>query len=77
MSMKRYDWISPTLGGQGWGFRHLQAIHTPHGAPTSSAEWGASLRKLLNGDLGRLDAGTLEHIIVHNLEEQGFNPDDY
>lgn len=40
------------------------------------AQWGAALRTLLNGELGRLDAGTLDGIIANNLEVQGFNPDD-
>jgi hypothetical protein len=30
---------------------------------------------LLNGDLGRLDGGTLDTIIADNLNEQGFDPD--
>ena len=41
-------------------------------------EWfkiGEALRGLLNGDLGRLDGGTLDTIIADNLNEQGFDPD--
>lgn len=41
------------------------------------AQWGGALRTLLNGDLGRLDGGTLDHIISSNLSEQGFDPNDY
>ena len=41
------------------------------------AEWGAALRGLLNGRLGRLDAGTLDNIITHNLEELGIRPDEF
>lgn len=37
------------------------------------AQVGVSVRGMLNGDLGRLDGGTLDHIIVHNLREQGFD----
>lgn len=40
------------------------------------AHWGFALRDLLNGDLGRLDGGTLDTIIHTNLAEQGFNPDE-
>ena len=39
-------------------------------------EWfkiGEALRRLLNGELGRLDAGTLDTIIADNLAEQGFD----
>ena len=39
------------------------------------ARWGAALRELLNGDLGRMDAGTLDHIIYTNLKNQGYDPD--
>lgn len=39
------------------------------------ARWGFALRELLNGDLGRLDGGTLDTIIHDNLKEQGFDPD--
>jgi len=39
------------------------------------ARWGFALRELLNGDLGRLDGGTLDAIIHDNLAEQGFDPD--
>ena len=41
-------------------------------------EWfaiGVALLGLLNGELGRLDAGTLDAIIRDNLIEQGFDPD--
>lgn len=41
-------------------------------------EWfkiGESLRGLLNGDLGRLDGGTLDSIIADNLDQQGFDAD--
>ncbi len=40
------------------------------------AQWGDALRQLLNGDLGQADCGTLDTILVDNLMEQGFNPDD-
>lgn len=41
-------------------------------------EWaaiGAALRGLLNGELGRLDAGTLDKLLCHTLEAEGFDPD--
>jgi len=41
-------------------------------------EWmaiGQAMLGLLNGDLGRLDGGTLDAIIRDNLNEQGFDPD--
>lgn len=36
---------------------------------------GLALRTLLNADLGRLDAGTIDAIITHNLAEAGFDPE--
>ena len=38
------------------------------------ADWGRSLRALLNGETGDLDCGTLDTILVDNLIEQGFEP---
>jgi hypothetical protein len=41
-------------------------------------EWfaiGVAMLSLLNGDLGRLDGGTLDAIIRDNLTEQGFDCD--
>lgn len=41
-------------------------------------EWykiGEALLGLLNGNIGRLDAGTLDEIIRDNLIEQGFDPE--
>lgn len=40
------------------------------------ARWGFALRELLNGELGRLDGGTLDTILHDNLAEQGYNPDE-
>ncbi len=43
-------------------------------------EWakiGGAIRDLLNGELGRLDAGSLDTIICNRLEENGFSPEDY
>ena len=42
-------------------------------------EWakiGGAILSLLNGDLGRLDGGSLDHVIRHNLEAEGFDPED-
>jgi hypothetical protein len=39
------------------------------------AQIGAGLRGLLNGELGRIDAGTLDSILCRTLETQGFDPD--
>jgi hypothetical protein len=39
------------------------------------ARIGAALRDLLNGDLGRMDGGTLDALLVDTLEAQEFNPD--
>jgi len=41
------------------------------------ARWGIALRELLNGELGHLDGGTLDHIIYTNLCSQGFDPDTW
>jgi hypothetical protein len=41
-------------------------------------EWaaiGAAIRGLLNGECGRLDCGTLDSILCHNLTVQGFDPE--
>ncbi len=40
-------------------------------------EIGKALRTMLNGDLGRLDAGTLDGVICHMLTREGFDPDTY
>lgn len=39
------------------------------------ARWGLAIKTLLDGDIGMLDAGTINHIILDNLNEQGFDPD--
>jgi len=42
-------------------------------------EWariGCALRGLLNGECGRLDCGTLDHVIVSALEAEEFDPDN-
>lgn len=42
-------------------------------------EWarvGAALRGLLNGDLGRMDGGTLDGLLCDMLTDQDFNPDE-
>ena len=39
------------------------------------AQWGASLRTLLNGDCGRLDCGTLDSLLCNTLTAEGFDPD--
>ena len=39
------------------------------------AQIGAGLRGLLNGEHGRLDAGTLDSILVRALQEEEFDPD--
>ena len=41
-------------------------------------EWesiGKALLGLLNGDIGRFDGGTLDHLIRETLKEQGFDLD--
>lgn len=38
--------------------------------------WGESLRRLLVGETGRLDAGTLNSLIWRILEHNGFTPED-
>ena len=40
------------------------------------AKIGAALRMLLNGDLRRLDGGTLDKCIGDALHDAGFNPDE-
>ena len=42
-------------------------------------EWaaiGSALLSLLNGSLGRLDGGTLDHVIREALTEEDFDPDN-
>ena len=40
------------------------------------AQVGVAIRTLLNGDCGRLDCGTIDHIIVENLSRCGFDADN-
>lgn len=40
------------------------------------ARIGAGLRDLLNGELGRMDAGTLDALIANTLTAEDFDPDD-
>jgi len=58
---------------------HYLAYKSPIGEDgVLGAEWevvGKALLGLLNGDLGHLDGGTLDHIIRQALEQNGFNPD--
>lgn len=58
---------------------HLLAYGSALGADYVLGEaWfatGVAMLTLLNGDLGRLDAGTLDTIIRDNLEEQGWDCD--
>ncbi len=39
------------------------------------AQIGAAIRTLLNGECGRLDCETLDHIIAENLSRCGFDAD--
>lgn len=39
------------------------------------AQIGAGIRGLLNGDLGRMDGGTLDGLLCQTLEAEGFDPD--
>ena len=63
----------------GYAFDHQERNGAPIGrdgfcGPAWEA-WGHALRTLLNGDTGAFDCGTLDHIIAHNLRDQGFDPD--
>jgi hypothetical protein len=40
------------------------------------AQIGSSVRTLLNGELGRLDGGTLDSLICESLEAEGYNPEE-
>ena len=39
------------------------------------AQIGSQLRGLLNGELGRLDGGSLDRLLCRTLEAEGFDPD--
>jgi hypothetical protein len=39
------------------------------------AALGAALRGLLNGEMGRLDGGTLDGLLCRTLQQEGFDPD--
>lgn len=39
------------------------------------AQIGAGIRGLLNGDLGRMDAGSLDGLLCRTLEAEGLDPD--
>jgi hypothetical protein len=38
-------------------------------------QMGLNIRSLLNGECGRLDCGTLDHVLVEALEDHGFKVD--
>lgn len=68
---------------QGWieyAVLHNEQYESPIGEDgllgVSWAHLGKAIRELLNGDTGRLDCGTLDTILVDNLKEQGFDPDN-
>lgn len=46
--------------------------------PVLGEQWeiiGRALNRLLNGDTGNIDCGSVNHIILTNLAAQGWNPD--
>ena len=63
----------------GYAVRHQQRYDSRVGSDyVLGPEWaaiGAALRGLLNGELGRLDGGTLDGILCHNLQAEGFDPE--
>lgn len=63
----------------GYAAAHAERFDSPIGDDyvlgPAWAQWGASLRTLLNGETGELDCGTLDSILVDNLTEQGFDGD--
>jgi hypothetical protein len=57
--------------------RYEADIHTAD--PLIGDSWveiGQGIRKLLNGETGNLDCGTLDAFILRTLEENGFTLDD-
>ena len=62
--------------------RSCPAVRKPPSKTTAfwAEEWariGAGLRGLLNGALGRLDAGTLDSLIADTLRAEDFDPDEF
>jgi hypothetical protein len=62
------------FGLQGWisyavcyERRYQSGIGTDSVLGPAWFSWGESLRTLLNGEVGRLDAGTVDAIITHNM----------
>ena len=71
--------IEMLSGWLGYADAHSQEYSSSIGEDgVLGAQWaqiGAALRSLLNGDMGRLDCGTLDSLIAKTLESQDFNPD--
>ena len=67
----------------GW-LRYADAVQTSWDAGIGKdyvlgpnwAQIGDALRGLLNGDLGRMDGGTLDGVLCRTLEAEGFDPDN-
>jgi hypothetical protein len=68
----------------GW-LRYADAVQDTWGAGVGKdyvlgpcwAQIGAGLRGLLNGDIGRMDGGTLDGLLCRTLEAEGFDPDRF
>ena len=71
--------ISMLRGWLNYADRHYLAYESTIGEDgVLGPEWakiGASLRELLNGELGRLDGGTLDGVLYDTLKAEGFDPD--
>lgn len=68
--------VSLLIGWCTYAYTHAKEYETEIGADyVLGPQWrdvGLALRGLLNGQLGRLDAGTIDSIIVTNLTVQGY-----
>lgn len=84
MASPRGPEIAIVFALKGWDAYAVEhASHFDYGIGDDSvlgpawARWGAAIRELLNGRLGRLDGGSIDDIITHNLQVQGFSPDEF
>ena len=79
------------VSDNGWKERHRDAVQCPRpGYERALVEmlsgWrlgfgmggdcGSGLRGLLNGELGRMDGGTVDALLVNALQDEGLDPDN-
>lgn len=56
-------------------YKYQSLINADYVIGPAWAAWGLSLRTLLVGNIGNLDAGTLDAFILNTLQTNGFDED--